>query len=156
MAFIMLRYVPSMPAFWRFFIIDGSWILSKASSASIEIIIYPLQCSCLEHPMDRGAWWAIVHGITKSWTQLSDFHCDFKGAKCLWEKSMFLCIWASYSSLLLSNISFVDMPWSAYTFSCHLEFELLSALGYYGWSCHENSPTSLSVSICFHLSQENT
>ena len=26
----------------------------------------PLQCSCLENPTDRGAWWAIVHGISKS------------------------------------------------------------------------------------------
>ena len=32
----------------------------------------PLQCSCLENPMDRGAWWATVHGVTKSLTQLSD------------------------------------------------------------------------------------
>ena len=30
----------------------------------------PLQYSCLENPMDRGAWWATVHGITKSWTWL--------------------------------------------------------------------------------------
>ena len=30
----------------------------------------PLQNSCLENPMDRGAWQAIVHGVTKSWTQL--------------------------------------------------------------------------------------
>ena len=30
----------------------------------------PLQYSCLENPMDRGAWWAIVHGVAKSWTQL--------------------------------------------------------------------------------------
>ena len=29
-----------------------------------------LQYSCLENPMDRGAWWATVHGVTKSWTQL--------------------------------------------------------------------------------------
>ena len=28
----------------------------------------PLQYSCLENPMDRGAWWAIVHGIAKSET----------------------------------------------------------------------------------------
>ena len=27
----------------------------------------PLQDSCLENPMDRGAWWAIVHGVSKSW-----------------------------------------------------------------------------------------
>ena len=32
-----------------------------------------LQYSGLENPMDRGAWWATVHGVTKSWTQLSDF-----------------------------------------------------------------------------------
>ena len=32
----------------------------------------PLQYSCLENPMDRGAWWAIAHGIAKSWMQLSD------------------------------------------------------------------------------------
>ena len=33
----------------------------------------PLQYSCLEYPMDAGAWWATVHGVTKSQTQLSDF-----------------------------------------------------------------------------------
>ena len=33
----------------------------------------PLQYSCLENPMDRGVWWAAVHGVTKSWTQLRDF-----------------------------------------------------------------------------------
>ena len=32
----------------------------------------PLQYSCLENPMDRGAWWATVLGITKSQTQLSN------------------------------------------------------------------------------------
>ena len=31
-----------------------------------------LQYSCLENPMDRGAWRAIVHGVAKSWTLLSD------------------------------------------------------------------------------------
>ena len=33
----------------------------------------PLQYSCLENPMDRGAWWATVQGVTKSRTWLSDF-----------------------------------------------------------------------------------
>ena len=32
----------------------------------------PLQYSCLENPMDRRAWQATVHWVTKSWTQLSD------------------------------------------------------------------------------------
>ena len=30
----------------------------------------PLQYSCLENRMDRGAWWATVHGVAKSWIQL--------------------------------------------------------------------------------------
>ena len=33
----------------------------------------PLQYSCLENPMDGGAWWAAVHGVAESQTQLSDF-----------------------------------------------------------------------------------
>ena len=37
----------------------------------------PLQYSCLENPMDGGAWWATVHGVAKSRTQLSDFHFHF-------------------------------------------------------------------------------
>ena len=32
----------------------------------------PLQYSCLENPIERGAWWATVHRVTESWTQLSD------------------------------------------------------------------------------------
>ena len=39
----------------------------------------PLQYSCLENPMDRGAWWAAFHGVVRSQTGLSDisltFHC---------------------------------------------------------------------------------
>ena len=34
----------------------------------------PLQYSCLENAMDRGAWWVTVHGVTKSQIRLSDFH----------------------------------------------------------------------------------
>ena len=33
----------------------------------------PLQYSCLGYPISRGAWWATVHGVAKSWTQLSHF-----------------------------------------------------------------------------------
>ena len=50
---------------------------------SITKILYregngtPLQYSCLEHPMDRGAWWAVVHGVTRSRTWLSDFTFTF-------------------------------------------------------------------------------
>ena len=36
----------------------------------------PLQYSCLENPLERGAWQATVHGVAKSQTQLSDEHID--------------------------------------------------------------------------------
>ena len=37
----------------------------------------PLQYSCLENPRDGGAWWAVVHGVAKSRTRLSDFTFTF-------------------------------------------------------------------------------
>ena len=36
-----------------------------------------LQCSCLENPMDGGAWWAAVHEVARSRTALSDFTFTF-------------------------------------------------------------------------------
>jgi len=38
----------------------------------------PFQYSCLENPLDRGTWWAIVHRITESWPWLSDLACTQK------------------------------------------------------------------------------
>ena len=37
----------------------------------------PLQYFCLENPMDGGAWWAAVHGVSRSWTRLNDFTFSF-------------------------------------------------------------------------------
>ena len=37
----------------------------------------PLQYSCLENPMDGGAWWAAVHGVAEGWTRLNDFTFTF-------------------------------------------------------------------------------
>ena len=34
----------------------------------------PLQYSCLENPMDGGAWWATVHGVARSWSERLHFH----------------------------------------------------------------------------------
>ena len=31
-----------------------------------------VQYSCLDNPMDRGVWWATIHGVAKNWTQVSD------------------------------------------------------------------------------------
>jgi len=40
----------------------------------------PVQCSCLENPMDRGAWWATVHSVAKSLTQLKQLSMHLRKA----------------------------------------------------------------------------
>ena len=57
----------------------------------------PLQFFCLENPMDGGAWWAAVHGVTKSRTGLSDFTFPFHFHAL--EKEM-----ATHSSVLARRI----------------------------------------------------
>ena len=47
-----------------------------------------LQYSCLENPIDRGAWWATVPKITKSWTQLSDFTFPYIKGHIIQKKSI--------------------------------------------------------------------
>ena len=44
-----------------------------------------LQSSCLENPMDGGAWWAAVHGVAKSGTRLSDFTFTFMHWRRTWQ-----------------------------------------------------------------------
>ena len=51
-----------------------AWVLIQHFSITWRGNGNPLQYSCLENSMDRGAWQATVHGVTKSWTQLSDYH----------------------------------------------------------------------------------
>ena len=63
----------------------------------------PLQYSCLENPMDGGAWWAAVHGVTKSRTRLSDF--TFTSHFHAWEKEM-----ATHSSVLAWRIPGTGEP----------------------------------------------
>ena len=37
---------------------------------NIQAVLLPIQYSCLENPMGRGAWWAKVQGVAKRWTRL--------------------------------------------------------------------------------------
>ena len=60
----------------------------------------PLQYSCLENPMDGGAWSAAVHGFARSWTRLSNFTFTFHFPAL--EKEM-----ATHSSILAWKI-----PWT--------------------------------------------
>ena len=63
----------------------------------------PLQYSCLKNPMDRGAWWAAVHGVARSQTRLSDFSFTFHFHAL--EKEM-----ATYSSVLAWRIPGTGEP----------------------------------------------
>ena len=64
----------------------------------------PLQYSCLENPMDGGAWWAAVHGVAKSRIRLSDFTFHFHAL----EKEM-----ATHSSILAWRIPGMGAWWAA-------------------------------------------
>ena len=63
----------------------------------------PLQYSCLENPMDGGAWWAAVHGVARSRTRLSDFTFTFHFHTL--EKEM-----ATHSSVLAWRIPGMGEP----------------------------------------------
>ena len=63
----------------------------------------PLQDSCLENPMDRGAWKAAVHGVTEGRTRLSDFTFTFRFHAL--EKEM-----ATHSNVLAWRIPGVAEP----------------------------------------------
>ena len=72
----------------------------------------PLQYSCLENPMDGGAWWAVVHGVAKSQTRLSDFTFTFHFHAS--EKEM-----ASHSSVLAWRIPGMGEPGGLLSMGSH-------------------------------------
>ena len=73
----------------------------------------PLQYSCPENPMDGGAWWAAVHGVAKSRTQLSDFSFTFHFHAL--EKEM-----ATHSSVLAWRIPGTGEPGGQPSMGSHI------------------------------------
>ena len=86
-----------MNMFW------GSGVQMVATVDSGEGDGTPLQYSCLENPMDGGAWWAAVHGVAKSQTRLSNFTFTFHFHAL--EKAM-----ATHSSVLAWRIPGTGEP----------------------------------------------
>ena len=82
------------------------YILLSIQKTSGEGNGTPLQRSCLENPMDGGAWWAPVHGVAKNPTRLSDFTLTFHFPAL--EKDM-----ATHSSVLAWRIPGTGEPWWA-------------------------------------------
>ena len=72
----------------------------------------PLQYSCLENPMDAGAWWAEVHGVARSRTRLSDFTLTFHFHAL--EEEM-----ATHSSVLAWRIPWTGEPGGLLSMGLH-------------------------------------
>ena len=72
----------------------------------------PLQYSCLENPMDGGAWKAAVHGVAEGWTRLSDFTLTFHFHAL--EKEM-----ATHSSVLAWRIPGTGEPFGLPSMGSH-------------------------------------
>ena len=71
----------------------------------------PLQYSCLENPMNGGAWWAALHGVPEGQTRLSNFTFTFHFHAL--EKEM-----ATYSSVLACRIPGMVEPGGCHLWSC--------------------------------------
>ena len=66
-----------------------------------------LQYSCLENPMDRGAWRATVHGVAKSWTRLSNF-TFFRTLSTSTGMGVLACLSASLSQAAHFGVIFIS------------------------------------------------
>ena len=84
------------------------FILSQSLESLGEGNGNPLQYTCLENPMDGGAWWAAVHGVVKSQARLSDFTFTFHFPAL--EKEM-----ATHSSVLAWRIPGTFRPHGLYS-----------------------------------------
>ena len=93
MAFIMLRYIPSVPTMVRDFIMNGCWILSNAFSVSLKIIMWFLSflsLRCTSHLL-----------ICKNWTILVTLeHIQFDHGMIL-----FMYSWTQFAKILLRNFA---------------------------------------------------
>ena len=69
----------------------------------------PLQYSCLENPVDRGAWWAAVQGVAKSWIE----RVLYMSIRLFW----FIVVFRSSVSVFLSGWSIYYWEWSIEVFS---------------------------------------
>ena len=76
----------------------------------------PLQCSCLENPRDRGAWWAAVYGVTQSRTRLKRLSSSSSSKVPLlkqhWHQEYHLLIRKSKEFWVVNNANRCCMIWS--------------------------------------------
>ena len=76
----------------------------------------PLQCSCLENPRDRGAWWAAVYGVTQSrtrlkWLRSSSSSSSRDGHQVHSHKSMTICTWQVVEDIHYLDPTYIIYMW---------------------------------------------
>ena len=102
-----------------------------------------LQYFCLKNPMDRGAWWAAVHKVTKSRTRPSDWACIFLSSL------LFVCFCPMCCSCLFNILHFLLIYEKIYTISLKISF-LMTALCSTQWMHHGMlSPPLLNIYVFF-------
>ena len=109
----------------------------------------PLQYSCLENPMDGGAWWAAVHGVARSRTRLSDFIFTFQFYAL--EKEM-----ATHSNVLAWRIPGTGEPGELPSMESHRvghDWSDLAVTGLCGNQEKDNQTVTDSAEPCKHCSK---
>ena len=81
----------------------------------------PHQYSCLKNYMSRGAWWAIVHGVTKCWTWLTDWACTLALRCTLVLKT---CRLISITFYLFFKYKFIYFNWRLVTLQYSIGFAI--------------------------------
>ena len=114
MAFILSRYVPSMPTFWRVFNINGCWILSKIFSFEMIILFYSSVFWCVSH------WFVDIEQLLHlwvSWYILLLMYCWIQFANNLLR---------TFSSVFISDTGLVLV--SGWSWSCRMSLEVFLPL----------------------------
>ena len=91
---------------WNLVVLNCRWLVQTTISTGGYLAMWegngtPLQYSCLENPMDGGAWCTAVYGVAQSWTRL----------KWLSSKHNFMCFMASLIVQLVKNMSAMQETW---------------------------------------------
>ena len=92
--------------------VGHNWVTSLSLSCIGKGNGNPLQCSCLENPRDRGAWWAAVYGAAQSWTRLKRLSSSSSSSRATKKSTRMQsydisCLWGlcrQYVALLYASI----------------------------------------------------
>ena len=83
----------------------------------------PLQCSCLENPRDRGAWWAAVYGVAQSWTQLKWLSSSSSSSTCVYTHT--------YTPTLTNKLYSFSFSYTLVNITCSVDHHQLNIQQFY-------------------------